>query len=266
MTTTRQIFSKENRILKRLAIVSVLALTICLLCPFAMAQDRLSIVTPGIAPIAYEQDGKVTGIGTELVTEAFARLGQRVEITICPGARALKLLQQGEADALFALAKTPDRESFARFTSEPIIDQPISLFVRQDSTIVFDGDVKKLSPYSIGIIRGGRFSPEFETAIKNGLFPKLDQANEYRQNIIKLANQRIDILIGTRISVLFTAQKLGLQDAIKELHPPLTASSPAYLAFSKKSKAVELVAAFDSALKAMRLDGTYDRILEEYSR
>lgn len=250
--------------MKRLLLVGVLCLNFCLLNHLAKAEEPLKIVTPGIAPISYEMNGKIVGIGTELVTEAFTRLGQAIEIEILPGARALNMLQEGEADALFALAKTSEREGFAGYPTEPIIDQPVSLFVQKDSTIVFDGDLKKLSPYTIGIIRGGRFSPEFEAAIKNQVFSKLEEVTEYRQNILKLTSQHIDILIGSRISVLFAAKELGQQDAIKELSPTLTTSSPAYLAFSKKGKAANLVAQFDEVMKAMRQDGTYDRIIQSY--
>ena len=245
-------------------LLGALYLSLCLLNQLAIAEERLTIVTPGIVPISYEKDGKIVGIGTELVNEAFARLGQAIEIQILPGARALDMLEKGKADALFALAKTPEREKFATYPSTPIIDQGVSLFVRKDSTIVFDGDVKKLSPYRIGIVRGGRFSPAFEAAIKEQLFPKLEEVSEYSQNILKLDAQRIDVIIGSPVSLLFAAKELGKQDAIKELSPPLAASSPAYIAFSKKGKAAGLVAQFDEALKAMVKDGTYDKIMQSY--
>lgn len=242
----------------------LLYLNFCLLNQFAIAEERLKIVAPGIAPISYEIDGKITGVGTELVREAFARLGLPIELQIFPGARALIMLQEGEADALFALAKTPERESFAEYPTTPIIDQPISLFVRKDSMILFDGDVRKLSPYAIGIIRGGRFSLEFEKGINDHLFPKIEEATTYSQNILKLESQRLDIIVGSRISVLFAAKELGKQDMIKELSPALTASSPAYLAFSKKGKAIKYRTQIDEMLKAMYQDGTYDRIIQSY--
>ncbi len=250
--------------IKRILLLGVLCLNLCGLNQSAAAEERLTIVTPGIVPISYEKDGKIVGIGTELVNEVFTRLGKEFEIQILPGARALDMLEKGEADALFALAKTPERENFAEYPSTPIIDQAAVLFVRKDSTIVFDGDVKKLSPYAIGIIRGGRFSPAFEAAVKDQLFTKLEEVTEYGQNILKLEAQRIDILIGSRVSVLFAAKELGKQDAIKELSPPLAASSPAYIAFSKKGKAAGLVTQFDEVLKAMVQDGTYDRIMQSY--
>lgn len=250
--------------LKRGWLLGVLCLSLCLLNQPAAAEERLVIVTPGIAPISYEKDGKIIGIGTEVVSEAFARLGLPIEILILPGARALNMLEYGEADALFALAKTPERERFAAYPTTPMIDQPVSLFVQKDSTIVFDGDVNTLRPYAIGIIRGGRFSPAFEAAIKEQRFPKLEEVSEYGQNILKLDAHRIDIIVGSRISVLFAAKELGKQDAIKELSPPLAASSPAYIAFSKKGKAIKVVAQFDEILKAMVQDGTYDRIMQSY--
>ena len=250
--------------MKRLLIVGLLGLSLCLLNSKITAEERFSIVTAGIAPISYEEDGTLKGIGTDLVVEAFTRLGFSFDIRIYPGARALNMLQEGTADALFAVAKTPERERFATYPETPIIEQPIALFVRQNSTIQFDGDMKSLIPYSIGILRGGRFSPEFEAAIKNRLFPKLEEVNLYRQNILKLVNQRIDIVVGPRLSVRFAAKELGHQEAIKELQPALTASSPSYLAFSKHGKAASLVMQFDEVLKAMHQDGAYDRIIQSY--
>jgi polar amino acid transport system substrate-binding protein len=228
------------------------------------AQEKLTIVTPGILPISYEANGKVTGFGTDLTNEIFSRLKTPIEISIVPSSRALSMIELGTADALFALAKTAEREAFAVYPTEAFIEQPIALYVLKDSPIAFNGDIKTLSGYSIGIIRGGRLSPEFDEAVKNKLFPKLNEVNDYSQNILMLDGKRIDIAIGPRYSILFAAREAGKIGSIKELATPLTKSSPAYLVFSKKGKAAALASQVDATLKAMKKDGTYDKLMQKY--
>ncbi len=246
--------------------LSIRLLALLLLFPareFA-ADGALLLVTPGIEPISFEQDGMPAGIGTEIAIEAFKRMGRAIDIRILPGARALSMLESGEADALFALAKTADREAFASFPTEPIIDQPVAMFVLKDSAIRYDGDLGAIASLRIGIIRGGRFSTEFEEAMSKGLFARIEEVGEYRQNVQKLAAKYIDIMIGPRISVLFAAKRLGKLDLIKELSPVVIPSAPAYMAFSKKGKGASLAAEFDAALKSMIEDGAYGRILKSY--
>lgn len=228
------------------------------------AQEKLTIITPGFIPISYEANGAVTGFGTDLTVEIFSRLKKPIEISIVPSARALSMVEAGEVDALFALAKTAERERSLVYPAEPFVEQPIALYVRRDSPISFNGDVKTLSPYSIGIIRGARLSPEFEEALTKNAFPRLAEANDYAQNVLMLALGRIDVAIGPRNSILFAAKQAGSLGMIRELPLPLSASSPAYLVLSKKGKAVHLAARIDAALKAMKKDGTYDRIWRKY--
>lgn len=228
------------------------------------AQEFLTIVTPGILPFSWEADGKVTGIGTDLTTEIFKRLAIPIEIKIFPPARALSMVQSGEGDCIFLVAKTPDRATFLNYPSEPIIDQPVSLYAMSDSPVNFDGDIKKLARFRIGMIMGSRYSSEFEEMIKNKEFATLSEVTEYSQLVKLLELSRVDIIIGPRSSIFFAAKQIGLKDKIKELTPPIVASSPAYLAVSKKGKAAGLVDKINVIILEMKKDGTYDRIVKSY--
>lgn len=230
----------------------------------AMSQDKALVVTPGISPISYEQDGKIIGIGTDIIVELFKRIKLQYDIKVVPSARAMSMVQDGEADFIFAVAKTPEREGFMFFTADSFVDQPISLYVRTDSKISYDGDLKKIAQARIGIIRGGRLSPDFEEAIKNKAFQNITEVAEYKQSILLLDSNRIDIAIGPRLSILFAAKEAGKQAIIKELEPPITPSSPAYLGISKKGKYAAYVDKINAALAAMRKDGTYDAVLKKY--
>ena len=236
----------------------------CLLCAEITAQERIIIATPAIPPISYEKEGKLTGFGTEIVTEVFSRLGYLFDFKIYPGSRALSKLEEGAVDALFALSRTPEREQFIIYPETPVLTQSVSLFVLSDSSISFDGDLSKLSSYSIGIFKGARFCPRFDEAVRNNLFNRVEEVSSYRNNILKLVSNRVDIIAGSSLSIYSAAGELGYQDKIKELSPSLDAVSKSYVAFSRNGKASGAVMNFDKVLKEMHRDGTYEKIFNSY--
>ena len=113
----------------------------------------LELVTLQYPPYVFEHNGEIKGIALEIVEEAFRRMQQPVNVKLLPWARALKYIKRGKADAIFTAFKNPERETFMVYSKEVLINQTISLFVRKDSNIIFDGDLKKLSNYRFGVVR-----------------------------------------------------------------------------------------------------------------
>lgn len=240
----------------------------CALVAFAAAlagaQGRVSVVTPGIAPFSWEDGDGVTGIGADLTEEVFRRIGIPVEITVMPPARSLAMAQSGEFDAIFPLAKTAEREAFLAYPAEPFIDQPVSVFTLRDSPVAYDGSAASLTGRSIGMIMGGKYSAELTQAFKDGTLKAPYEVAEYGQLVKLLVLSRVDAIIGPRSSILYAVKQERVAGRINELSPPVVASSPAYLAVVKKGKATGLVDEIDAALRAMKKDGTYDRIVKGY--
>ncbi len=61
----------------------------------------------------------------------------------------------------------------------------MTFFVRNDSSITFDGDLTKLKKYKIGVIKGFSYGPIFDAAVANGTL-KVDKTKSLKQNISKL--------------------------------------------------------------------------------
>ncbi len=63
--------------------------------------DELKLVTLEFPPYEYSENGEIKGSAVEVVKEAFKRMGQPIKINAYPWARAIKMVEGGEADAIF---------------------------------------------------------------------------------------------------------------------------------------------------------------------
>ena len=224
----------------------------------------LRIVTLEQPPIQYEEQGVIKGIAVDIVKEVFARMQQPITLKIYPFVRTLHMLKTGQADAIFAIVKKPERELFLSYPHEILIEQTGSLFVRRDSPIQFGGDFRKLSPYTFGILRGATYGPLYDKAVKNGTISKIEDVDDYEKNVLKLINNRVDILVGPRLTMLAAIKELGRKEDVKELSPPIQVV-PTYLAFAKQGIAPEIQTKFEQILQELKRDGTYDRIIQAYT-
>lgn len=228
------------------------------------APDTIIISTVNVPPLAYMEGGKVSGVAVDIATEVFNRLNQPFEIRLYPPARAQVLMQSGEVDATFPFMKTAVREEFADYPEESLIEHPTVFFARKGEGIRFDGDFKNLSPYTFAIIRGSSYSDKFVDALENKFITKIIQVTDQRQVVRMLMNRRVDIVVGTRISLAHRIKQMGYAESIEVLSPALDINSKGYLVFSKKSSAKRLLPALDRVLREMKSDGSYQAIMRRY--
>ena len=117
----------------------------------------------------------------------------------------------------------------------------------------------------IGVITGTSYGAQFDTAVRNGVLRNVEQTNSIESNLKKLVLWRVDLVPSYRYVALDTARRLQLLTQIRELSPPLD-SVPTYLAFTKVRDLSKQSEDFDAAMASMKKDGTYDRIIWQYSR
>jgi len=217
------------------------------------------------APTAYFVDGQLTGILVDVIHEAFSRAGYSVTIRLEPWARCIEDAHEGRVDGIFSIFRTPERQVFLDYTSQPIITQVVSFFTLKRTPISFDGNFASVSRSAIGIINQTSYGPRLDEALKQGFFAKQILAYSAENNVKMLLLGRVDIIPSYRHVVLFTAKSLGALDQIQELSPKVD-SIPSYLAFNRKNDYSIVMADYDKALKSMQQDGSYDRIFDKYLR
>ena len=187
------------------------------------------------------------------------KVGYKVTIRFAPWARAVKLVESGEADAVIGAYFTEERAIFGLY-SHPLFTSRDILLVRKDSRVPKTiNNLEELDHYSIDVVRGNSHGPAFDTS---ELLYKTN-SNTYIQSIHKLLKKRVDIIAIPEPSAIyvmnhhFTNQKNQLQ----KISPPLS-SNPSYNLFSKKSpNAKQYVDDFNTGLEMIKQDGTYDKIM-----
>jgi polar amino acid transport system substrate-binding protein len=225
--------------------------------------DTLSVVTLHYPPYCYDENGEVKGFGADLLREVFRRMDIPIQIKVLPWKRALKMVKDGKADAVFLAFKTDEREQFADFPEEVFITEPTSFFVRKDSDITWDGDLSSMSMYKFTRPLGYSSGTEFDTAVKTGVIPRIEDAGSPQITIRKLIKERVDILVANRYVILDELKKMNKVGEIKELEPVIN-EDPSYLAFSKKRNMRKVIENYVEVIKSMKNDGSYQRIIDEF--
>jgi len=223
----------------------------------------LVLVAADSSPTAYVVDGKPSGILVDVVTEAFRRTGEPIDVQVMPWARCLAEVRSGRVDGIFSVFKLPERNEFLTYTNVPVITQVMAFFVAADSHATFDGDIGKLGKLRIGIIRGTSYGLKVDSALKAGLWSTVVETNNVDTLVGMLALNRIDLAIGYRHVVLDAARNNGYLDKIRELSPGVD-EIPSYLAFNKQGDYSKVIADFDRALTSMKDDNSFEAIYEKY--
>ncbi|RDH42791.1 amino acid ABC transporter substrate-binding protein [Zooshikella ganghwensis] len=235
----------------------------CLFICTLSAREELELVTLQYPPYEYKDGDTVKGIAVDIVKEAFRRIHQPIRIEIHPWARAIKKIKMGDADAIFTAFKTPERELFADYSNEVLIDQVISLYTLKKHPIKFDGNLTALARYRFGVVRKVSYGDTFDRALKDDVIKFIMISNSGESNFQILLIGRVDIVVSNQHGAKYILTELGSQNKVKELNPPLQ-STPSYIAFSKKRKLTNIRDQFDKVLKEMKEDGGYQAIIDRY--
>ncbi len=237
---------------------------------FCVAQTGLSLpkeitVVKGVDEYApYEiklNNGKYGGIYMDTIKAVAKKIGVKLNFKEYPWARCQKMIKKGEADAIMTPFKNSERLTYMYYANEPLAYENMNLFTYKGSGIKYDGNLKSLKKYKIGVARGYSYGPEWDK-IK---FPKKSISNSQKSLIKKLAAKRIQLTLGTKYILQYIAKKENLSGKIIALEPPLSKDG-GYIAFSKKKGSThkELAEAFAKAIKEVKATPQYKEILKKY--
>ncbi len=223
----------------------------------------LELVTLQYPPYEYEEKGVVKGFAVEIVRVVFQKMHQPIDIKLFPWARAITMIEKGNADAIFTAYKNPTREKFSDYSKEVLMPQIVSLFVRKRSAIEYDGNLSKLAKYSIGAVRKVSYGNVFDQAVMKRIIPQPEMVNTGEANMRKFLRGRFEILVSNKYGALSILKKLNMLDQVRELSPQIQ-NIPSYITFSKKRNLTNIRDKFDIILAQMKQDGTYDNIIKDF--
>lgn len=224
--------------------------------------EKLNCFSTTFEPFVIDQDGSVSGIDVDVVTEAGRSIGVDVTFALMPWSRLESALQDGKVDCVAAYFRTPEREEYMHFTGVPLHITAYSFFVNVGDKPAYTS-IQEVNGWTIGVNRGFKTTTEFEQAVAEKRIT-LVELNSTKQGFDMLRLKRLDaVLTNQHVGLYLT--KLYHPGAFEALKPSLRAT-PAYLVFSKKEKLKQLVGRFNESLMELMTDGRYQKIFQGYTR
>lgn len=236
--------------------------------PTLLNADTLQFRTLENPPLEFTRNGEVVGIAVDLTREAVRRTGHNAEFGIHPWKRVLYEVAEGRADAALNAGRSKEREVWGLYPDEVLINETYVLFAPHPLSL--PENLEGVQNLKLGNQLGYFYGEYFHTTVTNERFKSVETTLTIEKNLEKLLARRTDVFIGDLLPTRYYMKKLGISDQIhvvrrQDSDEELVVSiSPTYVAFSRKTVAPEYVERFSAALKSMKQDGTYERILNTY--
>ena len=206
-------------------------------------------------PFAYSVGGNVVGIYPIIFYKAFARMGVPVKISAKPWNQALAEADNGKV-AIGDIYATPERLAKYDF-SEPIFTENIAVYFNKNKPINFKS-IADLYGKKVGIVHGRYYGDSFEAAKKNAGITTIESFND-KANFQNLTSGGLDAILSTEESgraIIFSSKLLSVEQSKEYL-----ISNKGHLSFVKSANQTELLAKFNKTIAAMKLDGSFDKLV-----
>lgn len=247
------------------ASVPILAALAGLLFPMAAGAATYKCVALHYPPlIHHDSQHQPAGAAYAIVQRAFQQLGHTLTVDIYPWNRAHAMIRAGEADCIFTIFRSAERESYLDFSNESLLFQPIYFYARRGRAIHFDGDLEAVKGLRIGTALGVNYGPKFEQMRPN---LAIEAAATLELNFKKLSLGRIDLVVSngyTALSTLDTPALRAEADKIDRLPVPID-HVPTHIAFAKARNLTALRDAVDAQLRKMAVSGETRQLMESYA-
>jgi len=232
--------------------------------PNAAAEPALRIVTEELPPYNMTQDGRMTGMSTEVVQAVLKEIKVQASIQSMPWARAYELALNDSNVLIYSIARTPERESLfqwvgaiapTRWYLYSLADRPVKLDSLEDARGHQIATVNQDVGEQYLISKGFRIGEELQSSTK------------YEHNYRKLKVDHVEMWISNELNAQYLVRQNGENPAtmlVRSLPiPDLSSDAGLSMAFSRKTP-VETVEKFRAGLEAIRRNGVYDAILHKW--
>ncbi|RRJ83980.1 substrate-binding periplasmic protein [Aestuariirhabdus litorea] len=217
-------------------------------------------------PPYFSETQKHDGIGSHIVSEAFALEGVRVEYQFFPARRALELAKNGTFDGTVGWELNEERSRYL-IASDVVWESPWVFFHRV--TTPFDwSDLASLRYHRIGGTVGYMYTPEFREAETAGIVT-LDRGPSDDVGFRKLLAGRFELFPQLRevgyyqIRQLFSPQQ---QRLFTHHEKPFGSHRDQLLIYRHHPRSQALIDAFNRGLAKLRDSGQLERYFDALAR
>ncbi len=228
----------------------ILSLLLCMPIGICGAEEKIFTLSTSYKSLL--SNPEQTGMLDRLMHEAFGRLGWRARIVFNPTERSLADVNAGLADGELNRVEGMEKD-FPNLVRVPEANMTMNFVAFARRPYPIDG-WQSIENLHIGIVRGWKI---LENNTRG--FPHVVLVPTETELFTILHKDRIDVALYDQLTGHEQLSLRGLE-GIRHLAPPL-ASREMFLYLHKRHAA--LAPAVAGALRAMKQDGTYDRIVRE---
>jgi PAS domain S-box-containing protein len=232
-------------------LINLLALANC----FAAADDAKLIFlgNKNIAPVVYLDNETPSGVAVDIVRALARHMPQAVEIRAMDWTEAQGLVARGDADALIQINETEERRKTFEF-SDTLLESQFSIFTSADRVGI--SGISSLRGLQVGVEAGGL---PFQLLAKNPLI-HLTIIPNFLEGFRLLNQGSIDaVVVDYRVgSYVIAENKLRNITVSGE---PVAFS---YSALAVRKGNAKLLDEINGALRTVKADGTYQKILDDW--
>lgn len=209
-------------------------------------------------PIPLMVESESEGVFIELSREIIKRLDVNARIRVSPPQRSINDLVKGRVDVLFPALDVffVDDDIYSR-TEELIYIKEDFVFTRKGETLLTS--IEDLHGKVVGVTRGYPYARE---VVRNEKL-KLDYSLKDEIVVQKLIIGRVEAFIVEEKTGIRAFEKQGV-DKLMQYNPALPISrQDVYYATGRNGNGQQLANDISNALKSMKADGTFERILSK---
>lgn len=249
----------KSKHLKSMGLAALIAFVVLAIQMSVNARQPFTLVRDEWPPYQQVEEETMSGFSVDMIQAVYDAMGTPVDtITSYPWKRAMTILEHGHADGLFSANHTADREAFAFYPEEPLLESPWIIWTQDNQTIT---SLDQLRNKRIGVVLGYSYTPEFWEFIET--YCNVEQVSTDEINFKKLELGRIDATVAEYGNGLHNIKTLGLKRVTPQ--PALEIKRDGlYIIFNRERVNKAFVADFTRHLREFKNTEAYQELWERY--
>ena len=220
----------------------------------------VTLVADPFPPYQYMKGSQITGLDYEIVRNAFESQGLAISVALNPWDECIQRVDQGVADGVFQIARTPERER--RFLFSDLLRTAKTVFYCSRAKPVMldrgDGLTEKLQGTKIAVVKGYSYGPEFDNL--QGI-PKIS-VGSHQESLLELSANNVDLAIIDEGVGVYLVDVLMLGRKLQRV-ANFQIDRPLFVAFHRARSQIR--DNFNRGLGEIRKNGIYDELMSKYN-
>lgn len=226
-----------------------------LLTLFSISAFAVTLTTEELPPFNFTRDGNVVGISTDVMREVLKRTGIGGTINIYQWKLAYQMAQEGKDTCVFSTSRTEARENLFKWVG-PLATNTWTLYAKASNPIPIVKSLEEAKIYKVGAYQGDAKA----AFLKENGFKVDDSGLNDEQVIKKLDDGKVDLWLtsASHSRRLAKMNRVGIK-------PVLIVRETQMYAACNLAMSDEQAVKMNDAIKAIKADGTYEKILSSYN-